>query len=241
MYLRHSRAITVPKCVQNRRHCQGHLATHRESIPKQQGGAGSSARSRPKNNWPQQWNQSYQQPLFPPPMMNWQQYPSPWTQVNPRGVLGPAPTRPQQAHIAGTVLQPTTDFSEAFNTMTIGDPAAANWYMDSEATAHLASSSGILDSVLKHSTGNSVVVGNGSSIPITHSGSTSLSSPSRFLSLNNVLVAPNIIKNLISVRRFTNDNWCSIEFDPFGFSIKDLNTRKTLLRSESKGDLYSIP
>ncbi|CAN6973085.1 unnamed protein product [Brassica oleracea var. botrytis] len=75
-------------------------------------------------------------------MMSWQQYPSPWTQVNPRGVLGPAPTRPQQAHIAGTVLQPTTDFAEAFNTMTIGDPAAANWYMDSGATAHLASSSG---------------------------------------------------------------------------------------------------
>ncbi|XP_013632417.1 PREDICTED: uncharacterized protein LOC106337855 [Brassica oleracea var. oleracea] len=173
--------------------------------------------------------------------MNWQHYPSPWTQINPRGVLGPAPTRPDQAHIAGNLLQPTTDFARAFNTMTIGDPAAANWYIDSGATAHLASTSGILDSVLKHSTGNSVVVGNGSSIPITHTGSTSLSSPSRSLSLNNVLVAPNIIKNLISVRRFTNDNWCSIEFDHFGFSIKDLNTRKTLLRSESKGDIYSIP
>ncbi|CAN7021767.1 unnamed protein product [Brassica rapa subsp. trilocularis] len=40
------------------------------------------------------------------------------------------------------MLQPTTDFTSAFNTMTIGDPGAANWYMDSGATAHLASSSG---------------------------------------------------------------------------------------------------
>lgn len=59
--------------------------------------------------------------------------------------------------------------------------------------------------------------------------------------MNNVFVAPNIIKNLISVRRFTNDNWCSVEFDPFGFSIKDLNTRRTLLRSNSVGELYSVP
>ena len=63
----------------------------------------------------------------------------------------------------------------------------------------------------------------------------------RPLSLQNVLVAPNIIKNLISVRRFTNDNWCSVEFDPFGFSIKDLNTKRTLLRSDSSGELYSVP
>jgi hypothetical protein len=36
-----------------------------------------------------------------------------------------------------------------------------------------------------------------------------------FLVLNDVLVSPNIIKNLISIRRFTTDNNCSIEFDPF--------------------------
>ena len=138
------------------------------------------------------------------------------------------------------MLQPTTDFTSAFNTMTIGDPGAANWYMDSGATAHLASSSGILNTVLKHNTGNSVIVGNGFKIPIISIGSSSLYTPSRALSLSNVLVAPNIIKNLISVRRFTNDNWCSVEFDRFGFSIKDLITKTTLLRSNSTGDLYSI-
>lgn len=85
------------------------------------------------------------------------------------------------------------------------------------------------------------MVGNGSRIPISSSGSAHLTSSSRPLSLQNVLVAPNIIKNLISVRRFTNDNWCSVEFDPFGFSIKDLNTKKILLRSDSSGEQYSVP
>jgi transposase InsO family protein len=42
----------------------------------------------------------------------------------------------------------------------------------------------------------------------------------------------------MSVRKFTRDNLCSIEFDPFGFSVKDLLTRTTILRSTSSGDLY---
>lgn len=49
------------------------------------------------------------------------------------------------------------------------------------------------------------MVGNSSQVPITSYGSTSLPSNSRARSLNNLLVASNIIKNLIYVRRFTND------------------------------------
>ena len=41
------------------------------------------------------------------------------------------------------------------------------------------------------------------------------------LSPTNVLHAPKIIKNLISVRKFTIDNSVIVEFDPFGFSVKD--------------------
>lgn len=69
----------------------------------------------------------------------------------------------------------------------------------------------------------------------------SLSSPFRPLSLINVLITPQIVKNLISVRKFTRDNFCSVEFDPFGFTVKDLHSRVALLRSNSSGDLYSIP
>jgi histone deacetylase 1/2 len=52
------------------------------------------------------------------------------------------------------------------------------------------------------------------------------------------LVSPHIIKNLISIRRFTTDNNCSIEFDPFGLSVKDLQTRNVITRCNSSGDLY---
>jgi hypothetical protein len=56
-------------------------------------------------------------------------------------------------------------------------------------------------------------------LPVTAIGATTLS-PS--LALNNVLVSPHLIKNLISVRQFTIDNNCSVDFDPSGCSVEDL-------------------
>jgi hypothetical protein len=58
--------------------------------------------------------------------------------------------------------------------------------------------------------------------------------------LNDVLVAPHITHNLLFVRRFTTDNSCSIEFDPSGFSVKDLTTRTPLARCDSVGPLYTL-
>jgi hypothetical protein len=55
------------------------------------------------------------------------------------------------------------------------------------------------------------------------------------LYLNNVLVAPHITHNFLYVRRFTINNSCSIEFDPTGFSVKDLATRTPLARCDSSG------
>jgi hypothetical protein len=58
--------------------------------------------------------------------------------------------------------------------------------------------------------------------------------------LNNVLVTLDIIQNLISVRCFTTDNWCSIEFDLFGLSGKDISTRNMITRCNSLGTLYMM-
>nr|GEX24738.1 hypothetical protein [Tanacetum cinerariifolium] len=39
---------------------------------------------------------------------------------------------------------------------------------------------------------------------------------------------------------FVRDNNCTIEFDAFGFSVKDFMTRRVLLRCDSTGDLYPV-
>jgi hypothetical protein len=55
-----------------------------------------------------------------------------------------------------------------------------------------------------------------------------------------LLLLAYIVKNLISVRQFTLDNLCSVEFDPWGFSVKDLMTGAVILRCSSSGDLYPV-
>uniref|UniRef100_A0A3Q7H8Y8 Uncharacterized protein n=1 Tax=Solanum lycopersicum TaxID=4081 RepID=A0A3Q7H8Y8_SOLLC len=42
------------------------------------------------------------------------------------------------------------------------------------------------------------------------------------------------------VRKFTTDNSVSVEFDPFGFSVKDFQTWRPVMRCESRGELYRI-
>lgn len=145
----------------------------------------------------QQWNQPFWHVSLPWQQQQWS--PMQLSTYNGSGALGqrPAMVTPNQAHIVGnTQIQPTIDFAQAFNTMTLTDPSENQWYMDSGATAHLTNNTGTLSSYFNYGIGNSVIVGNGSPIPITSSGSVFFPSKSRSLSLTNVLVTPLIIKNL---------------------------------------------
>jgi hypothetical protein len=164
------------------------------------------------------------------------------------GLLGPPPVGPPAAAppvysrtlaAGGIGSWDQQALASTFNTMTLRPPSSSgDWYMDSSATSHMASHPGILSS--SHppcsSTPSSIIVGDGSYLPITATGSASVGN----LHLENVLVSPQIIKNLVSVRRFTTDNNCSVEFDPRGFSVKDLRTRKVITRCNSSSPLYPM-
>nr|KYP45717.1 hypothetical protein KK1_032716 [Cajanus cajan] len=96
-------------------------------------------------------------------------------------------------------------------------PLDANWYMDTGATSHMTSAQGNLTSYFNMSNKHDIIVGNDHSIPIHGYGHTKLSSSCPPLTLNNVLHAPQLVKNLVSARKFTTDNSISVEFDPFNF------------------------
>ncbi|GKD32905.1 ribonuclease H-like domain-containing protein [Tanacetum coccineum] len=113
------------------------------------------------------------------------------------------------------------------------------WYMDTRATSHLSSHTGNLHTSSLNRNFHSIIVKNGS-IPVTHSGHVQIPNSYRPLHLRNVLVTPNIIKNLVSVRKFTTNNKCSIDFDPYGFTVRDYHTRQTLLRCDNTVDLYPL-
>jgi hypothetical protein len=79
---------------------------------------------------------------------------------------------------------------------------------------------------LASSNPSSIIVGNGSSLPIPLVGDSVFPGP---FYLNNILLAPDMVQSLLSVRHFTTDNWCSMEFDPFGLSVKDLTTKNVIV------------
>ncbi|GJX60330.1 ribonuclease H-like domain-containing protein [Tanacetum coccineum] len=116
----------------------------------------------------------------------------------------------------------------------------SNWNMDTGASSHLAENTGMLTSFSNPSLYKSVFVGNGQPIPVTHTGHSLLHTPHKPLHLHHVLVTPNIIKNLISVRQFTRDNNMSVDFDAYGFFVKDYQTRRLLLCCDSTGDPYPV-
>jgi hypothetical protein len=58
--------------------------------------------------------------------------------------------------------------------------------------------------------------------------------------LNDVMLAPDLVQSLLSVCRFTTDNSCSVEFDPFGLSVKDIATMRVLARYDSTSLLYTL-
>lgn len=70
------------------------------------------------------------------------------------------------------------------------------------------------------------MVCNGALLPVTHIGNGFFFFPfsCNQLALNNIFIYEKMVKNLIYVRHFSIDNWVSVEFDPFGFNVKDLNT-----------------
>jgi hypothetical protein len=154
-----------------------------------------------------------------------------------------APPQPQQGLLPLTgpptqpVWGPWTNGWEvrslaSSSTMALAPPTSvSDWVTDSGASYHTTPDAGILSSTSPPPLPSSIVVGNGSTLPITSK------SPFR---LTNVLVAPNIIQNLLSVRQFTTDNSCSMEFDPFGLSVKDLAIRTLLARCDSPGPLYTL-
>lgn len=131
--------------------------------------------------------------------------------------------------------------TSAFNTTMLQQPPTNELYMDTGATAHMISDADSLSFTHPPTSHDPfhIVVGNGSTIPITSIVQTNLHHPNRSFTLKDILDSLVIIKNLIYVRRFVIDNWCSIEFDLFGFTMKDLCPRTVVVRFNSTPHFHS--
>ncbi|XP_074296894.1 uncharacterized protein LOC141627555 [Silene latifolia] len=220
-------------------------------------GSQKSQSNSSQSNWtrvqwtPPPWSAPWPMPPCPyPTQPGWSTPWQPWTnQPNTRAASSSRsswkpPTTggygtTAQAHMADTEAPLPTDLVQAFNAISF-NPNDGQWYMDTGASSHITAYTGTLSPSSKVSNIRSIYVGNGSSIPVQGTGTTTIPTTDRPLKLTNVLYTPHIIKNLISVRQFTKDNNVSVEFDPLGFSVKDLRTGTMILRSNSHGELYPV-
>ena len=75
---------------------------------------------------------------------------------------------------------------------------------------------------------------------IDHIVHTTISTPDRDLLLNDVLHVPEATKNLISASKLAIDNDTFVEIHPHFFLVKDLETRRVLLRGRGRRGLYPV-
>uniref|UniRef100_A0A2N9I9W7 Integrase catalytic domain-containing protein n=1 Tax=Fagus sylvatica TaxID=28930 RepID=A0A2N9I9W7_FAGSY len=120
-------------------------------------------------------------------------------------------------------------------------PATNRWMLDSGASHNITSELQNMSMHSEYEGPDEVVIGDGTGLNVTHVGSTHLSTPSKTFALTDLLCVPSINRNLISVHKFTSSNNCSVEFNPFFFSVKDLSTGVHLLQGKCEDGIYYMP
>jgi len=128
----------------------------------------------------------------------------------------------------------------------LGAPSSMDdplWYPDSGATHHITNSSSVYSDKQHYAGSETVKMGNGKGLCISHIGYASLSSAthSTSLRLNDLLLVPDITKNLLSVSKFSRDNNVFFIFYPHSCYVVHQDTKQVLLQGTLKDGLYTFP
>jgi hypothetical protein len=114
------------------------------------------------------------------------------------------------------------------------------WYANSGANNHITRALENLSLQAPYNGSDDVAVGNGSTLQIAHTSSTTITTPSSCLKLNNIFHCPSVAANLLSINRFARDNNCHFILTSIHFFVKDNKTGQTLLQGRSEHGLYPI-
>jgi len=114
---------------------------------------------------------------------------------------------------------------------------ASDWYTDTGAAAHMTNDVAQLDKSDTYTGKDCVVVSNGATLSISHTG---ILSPTSSLTLKDVLVVPGLTKNLISISKLTSDFPFFITFTDDHFVIQNLITGKVVAIGRCENDLYVL-
>ncbi|KAJ3686759.1 hypothetical protein LUZ61_015923 [Rhynchospora tenuis] len=129
-----------------------------------------------------------------------------------------------QAYVASATPEPSTD-----------------WILDSGASSHVTSDVNNLSAFYSYGGPDSLQIGNGMGLTITHIGNFNFSLSGTVIHLNNVLVVPSFSKNLISISQLLTDNpHLLIEFSSNSCFFKDLLTKAIILQVNNSKGLFCL-
>lgn len=143
---------------------------------------------------------------------------------------------PQLHNLAAKAAPNDTDIAKAFQAQCHVTTTAADWFVITGATDHMAANTGpVLNATLYTFLGN-VTFANGHKLPITHTSSTFIF-PN--IQLYDVLVFPNIQKNLLSVSKLTLDNHLDVLFSNQTFTFKTARRNRCWHKEDVRRDSKS--
>lgn len=132
----------------------------------------------------------------------------------------------------------TAQLAEAFtSSCSLSNGPGSDWYLDTGASSHMTLDPSQLVQTEPYMGKGYVVVGNGASLPISHTGTLS-SFP--HLKLFDVLVVPSLTKNLLSICKLTSDLPLSVTFSNDCFLVQNRITGKVVATGKRDGGLYVL-
>lgn len=168
-----------------------------------------------------------------------------FSQQNNNASTGERPTCQICGRVGHTALKCYNRFDNnyqpaAYATMRNSDETGKEWYPDSGASAHVTASTNNVQSAHPYEGNDTVMVGDGTFLPITYVGSTTLTTSSGTLSLNEVLICLGIKKSLLSVSKVCDDHPCGVYFDANKVCIIDIPTQKVVAKGPKHNGLYML-
>lgn len=93
--------------------------------------------------------------------------------------------------------------------------------MDTGASHHVSNDLQKISLHSKYYETDEIVVGNGNTLSITHTGSNSLPTSSKNFYLSNILCVPSMKRNILSVSKLCSTNNSYVEFSLYYLVVKD--------------------
>ncbi|KAL4311624.1 hypothetical protein GQ457_01G037100 [Hibiscus cannabinus] len=129
---------------------------------------------------------------------------------------------------------------QCFHASTSGTGSAGHWFADTGASHHVTPEVSNVKESVDFSGPGKLLVRDGKGLCISKIGTACLHSNSRDLLLRNLLLVPQITKNLISVSKCARDNGVYFEFHAGYCTVRDESSGEELIRGVEVDGLYTF-